>query len=106
MQEQLDTLVHRFQLVQRADSNYYQGKRAAETLSFPTLRTGNGTAATNSIRPSKLEDTGSRIGLLIGQLTKDTNLSNRSKAAILFCCLSTFWLIFPGTANRYVRIFL
>ena len=67
MQEQLDALDSIIsQLVQRADNLHKENEQLKQQLS-DTQNELNQTR-------QKLEDTGIRIGLLIEQLTKDTNI--------------------------------
>ena len=70
MQEQLDALDSIIsQLVQRADNLHKENEQLSDTQNEL-----NGTRDELNQTRQKLEDTGIRIGLLIEQLTKDTNI--------------------------------
>ena len=74
MQEQLDALDSIIsQLVQRADNLHKENEQLKQQLS-DTQNELNGTRDELNQTRQKLEDTGIRIGLLIEQLTKDTNI--------------------------------
>jgi len=74
MQEQLDALDSIIsQLLQRADNLHKENEQLKQQLS-DTQNELNGTRDELNQTRQKLEDTGIRIGLLIEQLTKDTNI--------------------------------